>query len=240
MNGEVVMKAVYKKELLAYFTSPVGYAVLAAALCAGGFFFGIYNLSFSSTSMLYFFSKMSLVFVLLVPLVTMHLWAEERKNHTDQLLLTSGASVGSMVLGKYLASLTVFSITVAVMLLYPLTMSLYGTVVWSYVLMMYLGYFLMGCALLAVGVFVSSVTESQIVAAVISFAVIMVFKLLETLSAAIKIDWISSVLIWFSVFSRFDTFILGVADISTFVYYITFSALFVFLAVMSIEKRRWS
>ena len=98
----------------------------------------------------------------------------------------------------------------------------------------------MGCALFAVGVFVSSVTESQIVAAVISFAVIMVFKLLETLSAAIKIDWISSVLKWFSVFSRFDTFILGIADISTFVYYITFSALFVFLAVMSIEKRRWS
>lgn len=234
------MKAVYKKELLAYFTLPIGYAVIAAILCAGGVLFGIYNLGGAVTGMLNFFSKMSLVFVLLVPLMTMHLWAEERKNKTDQLLLTSGVTVGNLVLGKYLASVTVFALTVLIMLLYPLTMSFYGTVFWSYVFMMYLGYFLLGCALLAVGFFVSSLTESQIAAAVISFAVILLFKLLESLATAVNVEIIASLLKWFSVFARFDTFLLGVADISVFIYYVTFSALFLFLSVISVEKRRWS
>lgn len=234
------MKAVYKRELHAYFTSPLGYIVIASALCLSGILFGIFNLSAASTSMLYFFSYMSLVFVLLVPLMTMQLWAEERKNGTDRLLLATNVPVSRIIMGKYFAAVTLFAAIDIIMLLYPLTMTLYGNVVWSYVLMMYLGYFLMGCALLAVGVFVSAMTEGQISAAVLSLVIILLFKLFEALASVINAGRISSVLKWFSVFSRFDTFIWGVADISTFVYYITFSALFVFLAVMSIEKRRWN
>ncbi len=234
------MKAIYKRELLAYFTSPMGYVVLAAALCLSGVLFGIFNLSAKSTNMLYFFSYLSLVFILLVPLITMHLWAEERKNRTDQLILTSGVPVKDVVLGKYFAAVTLFAVMVAVMLLYPATMALYGGVIWSYVLMLYLGYFLMGCALLAVGLFVSTVTESQIVAAVVSFAIIMLLKLVGMLTSAINAEWISKIIKWFSLFSRFDTFIWGVVDVSTLIYYLTFSALFIFLAVMSIEKKRWS
>lgn len=234
------MKAIYKRELHAYFTSPIGYIVLIASLILSGFLFGLFNLSGASTSMLYFFSYMSLIFILLVPLMTMQLWSEERKNRTDQLLLTSNVSVGSIIIGKYLASVTLFLITVLVMLLYPLTMSLYGNVIWSYVFVMYLGYFLMGCALLSVGLFVSSLTESQIVSAIITFVIIMFMKLADPIAEATKISGVSAVIKWFSIFSRFDTFIWGVVDISTLVYYVTFAALFLFLAVMSIEKRRWS
>ena len=218
----------------------MGYVVLAAALCLSGVLFGIFNLSANSTNMLYFFSYLSFVFILLVPLMTMHIWSEERKNRTDQLILTSGVPVSDVVLGKYFASVTLFAVTVVVMLLYPLTISIYGSVIWSYVLMLYLGYFLMGCALLAVGLFVSTLTESQIIAAVVSFAIIMLLKLVGMLASAINIGWISATIKWLSLFSRFDTFIWGIVDISTLIYYLTFSALFVFLAVMSIEKKRWS
>ena len=132
------MKAIYKREMFAYFTSPVGYVVLAFALCVSGILFGLFNLSGASTNMLYFFSFLTYVLILLVPLMTMHLWAEERKNKTDQLLLTTNVPVSSIILGKYFASVTLFAINVAVMLIYPMVMSIYGTVIWSYVIMMYL------------------------------------------------------------------------------------------------------
>lgn len=234
------MKAIYKREMFAYFTSPVGYVVLAFALCVSGILFGLFNLSGASTSMLYFFSFLSYVLILLVPLMTMHLWADERKNRTDQLLLTVNVPVSSIVLGKYFASATLFGINVAIMLVYPLVMSLYGTVVWSYVLMMYLGYFLMGCAMLAVGLFVSTLTESPIVAALTSFVIILLLKLADMFAASIKIEFLADTMRWFSLFSRFNNFIDAVIDVSILIYYITFAGLFLFLAFISIQKKRWS
>ncbi|MEE1042960.1 MAG: ABC transporter permease [Clostridia bacterium] len=234
------MKAIYKRELFAYFTSPVGYIVLAAALCISGYLFGMYNLSGKSTSLLIFFSYLSLVFILLVPLMTMHLWAEERKNKTDQLLLTTNVPVSSIILGKYFASVTLFLINMVVMLTYPIVMSFFGMVIWSNVLMLYFGYFLLGCALLSVGLFVSTLTESQIVSAIVSFAIILLLKLVDVFAARIEIGFLASGIKWFSLFSRFNSFIWGVIDISTLIYYITFSGLFVFLSIMVIQKKRWS
>ena len=177
------MKAVYKREMFAYFTSPVGYIVLAFALCVSGYMFVTTNLQLATTSLFQFFSMISYVLILLVPLMTMHLWAEERKNKTDQLLLTSSVPVSSIILGKYFACLTLFAINVAIMLIYPVIMSIYGTVVWSNVLMLYFGYFLLGAALFSVGFFVSTLTESQIVSALASFAVILILVLANMLSA---------------------------------------------------------
>ena len=234
------MKAIYKREMFAYFTSPVGYVVLAFALCVSGVLFGLFNLSGASTSMLYFFSFLSYILILLVPLMTMHLWADERKNKTDQLLLTANVSVGSIILGKYLACITLFAINVAIMLIYPLVMSLYGTVIWSYVLMMFFGYFLMGCAMLSVGLFVSTLTESPIVSALISFVIILLLKLADMIATSVKVDFLSDIIKWFSLFSRFNNFIDAVIDISILVYYITFAGLFLFLAVVSVQKKRWS
>lgn len=234
------MKAIYKRELFAYFTSPIGYIVLAASLCLSGFLFGVLNLFTKSTSFLLFFSNLTLVFVLLVPLITMHLWAEERKNKTDQLLLTTNVSVSSIILGKYFACVTLLFINVVIMLLYPFVISFFGTIIWSNALVLYLGYFLMGCALLSVGLFVSTMTESQIVSAIVSFAIILLLKLSDILSSAIDIEFLSNGIKWFSLFSRFDSFIWGVIDISTLIYYITFAGLFIFLSVIFIQKKRWS
>ncbi len=234
------MKAIYKRELFAYFTSPIGYIVLAAALCISGYLFGVYNLSGKSTSMLIFFSYLSLVFVLLVPLMTMHLWSEERKNKTDQLLLTTNVPVISIILGKYFACVTLFLINVVIMFIYPFVMSFFGTVIWSNALVLFLGYFLMGCALLSVGLFVSTMTESQIVSAIVTFTIILFLKLSDVFASAVDIGYLSKGIQWFSLFSRFDNFVWGVIDISIFIYYLTFAGLFVFLSVIFIQKKRWS
>lgn len=242
------MKAIYKREMFAYFTSPIGYLVLAFALCISGSLFIYTNVmaisgttvSYIFTSFVSFFSLLSYVLILLVPLITMHLWAEERKNKTDQLLLTSSVSVSSIILGKYFACLSLFAVNVLLMLAYPFAMSFFGTVVWSNVLMLYFGYFLMGAALLAVGFFVSTMTESQIVSALISFAIILLMVLVEVFVSSIHIEVISKIVSWLSVFARFDRFVYGVVDVSTLIYYISFSGLFVFLSVMSVQKKRWS
>lgn len=242
------MKAIYKREMFAYFTSPIGYLVLAFALCVSGALFVYTNVmtvanssnAYLSTSFVSFFSLISYVLILLVPLITMHLWAEERKNKTDQLLLTSSVSVSSIILGKYFACLSLFAINVAIMLIYPFTMSFYGTVIWSNVFMLFFGYFLMGSALLAVGLFVSTMTDSQIVSALITFAIILLMVLVEVFVSSVHIEVISNIIEWFSVFARFDKFVYGVIDISTLIYYISFSGLFVFLSVMSVQKKRWS
>lgn len=235
------MKAVYKRELFSYFTSPIGYIILAFGLCISGYLFFKVNLQMMSTSSIVnLLSYLSYLLILMVPLMTMHLWSEERKNKTDQLLLTSDVPVSSIILGKYFASITLFGIYVVLMLVYPMIMSAYGTVSWINIIVLYFGFFIMAGSLLAIGLFVSTLTESQIVSALVSFAIILLFVLSNILSTKINLGIIKKLFEWFSVFTRFDNFIQGVVDVSTIIYYITFSALFVFLSVMSIQRKRWN
>ena len=187
-----------------------------------------------------FFSLVTYVLLLLVPLITMHLWSEEKKNKTDQLLLTSSLPVSSIILGKYLACLSLFAINVVIMLIYPFTMSFYGTVVWTNVFMLYLGYFLLGSALLSVGLFVSTLTESQFVSAIITFVLVLTMFLFKVFTSTVNIGFIADIIEWFSLFSRFDAFVYGFIDISTIIYYLSFSGLFVFLSIVFIQKKRWN
>ena len=235
------MKAVFKREFYSYFTSPVGYIVLAITLAIAGYCFSILNLSAARTSLGGFFQSIVVVFVILVPLMTMRLWSEEKRNKTDQLLLTSPASVASVVFGKYLAAVALFGIAVFVMALYPLVMCLYGAPNLAAAYGTYLGFFLLGCALLSTGLFVSALTESQITAAFISLGVTVLFFAADWIAAALNNPYISPVLGWLSLFKRFEQFShINVLDLSVVVYYLSFSAVFLFLTVRVIERKRWS
>lgn len=242
------MKAIYKREMFAYFTSPTGYLVLAFSLFVSGFLFVKTNMNnipdagvaVFTTNLVQFFSLVTYVLLLLVPLITMHLWAEEKKNKTDQLLLTSSLPVSSIILGKYFACLSLFAINVLIMLIYPFTMSFYGTVVWTNVFMLYFGYFLLGSALLSVGLFVSTLTESQFVSAIITFVLVLTMFLFKVFTSSVNIGFIADIIEWFSLFSRFDVFVYGFIDISTIIYYLSFSGLFVFLSIVFIQKKRWN
>ena len=169
------MTAVYKRELKSYLTSMIGYLFIFFILVLAGIYFSAYQLSSAYPKFEYTMSALTFVFLISVPILTMRVLAEERKQKTDQLLLTSPVSVTGIVMGKYLALVTVFSIPMAVMCTYPLIMSKFGTISYKGAYTAILGFFLLGCANIAIGVFFSSITESQVIAAVLTFVFLFAF-----------------------------------------------------------------
>ncbi len=164
------MRAVYKKELKCYLTSMQGYVFMAFILLIIGIYFTAYNLNYASPDFGYTLSAITFVFLIITPVLTMRILAEEKKNKTDQLLLTSPVPVWKIVLGKYLGMVTIYLIPVLIAGLYPFILSKYGTVSYSMAFTAIIGFFFLGCANLSIGLFLSSITESQVIAAVLTFA----------------------------------------------------------------------
>ena len=162
------MTAIFKRELKSYLTSMVGYLFIFFVLVLTGIYFSAYQLSGGYSKFEYTLSALTFVFLIGVPILSMRVLAEERKQKTDQLLLTAPVSVWDIVLGKYLALVAVFAIPVVIMCFYPLIMSKFGTVSFASAYTGILGFFLLGCANLAIGVFMSALTESQVIAAVLT------------------------------------------------------------------------
>ena len=176
------MIAVYKRELRSYLTSMIGYLFIFFILLLTGIYFSAYQLGASYPRFEYTLSALTFVFLISVPILTMRVLAEERKQKTDQLLLTAPVSVEKIVLGKYLALVTIFAIPMLVMCFYPLLMTKFGTVSLGAAYTV-LGFFLLGCANLAIGVFISSLTESQVIAAVLTFVILFAFYMMNGISS---------------------------------------------------------
>ena len=177
------MTAVYKRELRSYLTSMIGYLFMFFILLLTGIYFSAYQLTSAYPKFEYTLSALTLVFLISVPILTMRVLAEERKQKTDQLLLTAPVSVEKIVLGKYLALVTIFAIPMLIVCLYPLLMSKFGTVSFGAAYTAILGFFLLGCANLAIGVFISSLTESQVIAAVLTFVFLFAFYMMNGISS---------------------------------------------------------
>ena len=177
------MTAVYKRELKSYLTSMVGYLFIFFVLIVTGIYFSAYQLAPAYPKFEYTLSALTFVFLIGVPILSMRVLAEERKQKTDQLLLTSPVSVGNIVMGKYLALVTVYAIPVLVMCVYPIIMSKFGEVSFASAYTAILGFFLLGCANLAIGVFMSALTESQVVAAVLTFVLLFAFYMMSGISS---------------------------------------------------------
>ncbi|MGN0505647.1 MAG: ABC transporter permease subunit [Lachnospiraceae bacterium] len=177
------MLAIYKKELRAYFNGIIGWLFIAFFLAFIGLYFFLYNLYYGYTYFGYALSAITLVFILLVPMVTMRIVAEENKQKTDQLLLTSPVSVEKIIVGKYLATITLFAIVMLVSCLYPLLMTLFGNVNLTMAYAAIFGFFLLGAAYLAIGMFISALTESQAFAAVLTFIVVLVTCIMDGIAS---------------------------------------------------------
>jgi ABC-2 type transport system permease protein len=173
------MLAIYKKELRSYFTSMIGYLFIGFLLAIVGIYFMAYNLQGGSANFEYVLNSMVFVFVILVPILTMRLLAEEKRQKTDQLLFTSPLSVSKIVIGKYLAVLTVFVSAMVITMFYPLILSKYGTVSFKLAYTGILGFILVGAAYLAIGLFLSALFESQAIAAVVTFVVLLVTYIMQ-------------------------------------------------------------
>lgn len=177
------MTAVYKRELRSYLTSMTGYLFIFFILLLTGIYFSAYQLDIAYPKFEYTLSAMTFVFLICVPILTMRILAEERKQKTDQLLLTSPVSVGKIIMGKYLALVTVFAVPMAIICFYPLVMSKFGDISFGTAYTAVLGFFLLGCANLAIGVFISSLTESQVIAAVLTFVLLFAFFMMNGISS---------------------------------------------------------
>lgn len=175
------MRAIYKKELRMMFSSMTGYALTAFLIIFVGIYFMIYNMGYGYPYFSYTLSGVMLVLMVFVPVITMRSFAEERKNRTDQLLFTSPVRIGSIVVGKFLAMISVFAVPNAVFCIFPLIIRLQGNANLLTDYISIIQFFLLGCAFIAAGMFFSSMTESPMIAAVITFAVTLVLYIWETL-----------------------------------------------------------
>lgn len=234
------MKAIYKKEMRSYFCSPMGYVFIAAILALSGFFFTGVNLANGVGDMSYVFGNLITVLMIVIPVLTMRLMAEEKSAKTDQLLLTCPISTTAIVMGKLLAAVSVFMIALLGTLVYPLMLLKYIQPAWGQIFGNYIGFFLMGSAFVAIGLFISSLTENQIVAAVVTFAVLLLLNIINWLSSLLTNQILLTVVDWLSITTRFDDFSRGMINLESVIYYLSYVAIFVFLTVRQIEKRRWS
>ena len=177
------MTAIYKRELKSYLTSMVGYLFIFFILVLTGIYFSAYQLGAAYPRFEYTLSALTFVFLISVPILTMRVLAEERKQKTDQLLLTAPVSIEKIVFGKYFALVTIFAIPMLIMCLYPLLMTKFGTVSLGAAYTAILGFFLLGSANIAIGVFFSAITESQVIAAVLTFVFLFAFYMMNGISS---------------------------------------------------------
>ena len=235
------MFAIYMRELKSYFLTAIGYVYCGMFLVVSGLAFAQCTLLKQSTDSIgEYFVWMIIIFAVLIPLLTMKLIAEDRKTRTDQILLTSPVSVTGIVMGKYLAALTVYAATFLVNSFNFVLLAKYGEPNAISILTNILGVFLLGAAFIAIGIFLSSLTENQLIAAVSAMGVNAAMLLVSLLADKISGTALRTVVKWFSVLDRFAPFTHQMLDVFAIVYYLSLAAAFLFLTTRVIEKRRWS
>lgn len=234
------MKAIMKRDLLGYFSSPIGYVIIAAFLLYCNYFFYYYNIRGLTSSLSYVFSSMTFVLCFTIPLVTMRLLSEEKKQKTDQMLLTAPIRVIDIVLGKFFAAYAVFLIAFLCTLTWPLIVTMFGSPTAAEIVGNYVAMLLVVGALISVGLLVSSLTENQIIAAIMSFVCIIAMYYFGEIASAIDNPVISAVLNWLSIFTRYRNFTNGIFSLADVIYYISIMVIFLFLTSRVIEKRRWA
>ena len=233
------MSCIIKKEFNHYFHSLTGYIYAGVFLLLAGFYFVMGNLVSQSGDIKVFFSSFNSVMMFLLPILTMRLFSEERKNRTDELLLTAPISITKLVLGKFFATMLFFLLVLAVTLLYPVTLKILGAGALMDTVGNYLGLILMVGAFIAVGLFVSVLTENQVISAVITYSVLLLLYVLdsvESLSSGVGARLASFV----SLRAHYEGFTYGLVDIADIVFYLSFTALFLFFSVYVLEHRRIS
>lgn len=236
------MFAIFKREFKSYFQSVIGWLFVAAILALYGLYFYVYNLMQGYPYIYYSLSAITIILLIAVPILTMRSFAEDRKNKTDQLTMTAPVSIGKIVFGKYLAMVAVFSIDIVIFAVSPLVLSAFGTVPMGESYISLLAFWLYGCASIAVGMFVSALTESQVIAAVLTFAVLFVSYMMNGITNLISSggNLLTKILNCFDLYAPFGKFSGGCLDITALVYYISVIAILNFLTAQSIQKRRWS
>ena len=234
------MGAIFRREFGAYFTSSIAYIFLAVFWIFSGYFFFAGCLAPATTDMSRMFQSMFLIVIFLIPILTMRLFSEEKKQKTEQGLLTAPVSLGEIVFGKYFAALALYTIALLMPFVYALILSGFGVVEWGMVFANFLALFLLGAAFIAVGGLVSALTENQIAAAVLSFIALMVLYMIDVINGYISIGFVNKVLDALSFYRKYYAITCGLFNVSTIVFYVSVAVVFNYLTIRVFERRRWS
>ncbi len=245
------MTAILKREFASYFTSPLGYVFLAVFYCFSGLFLWMMCLTAGSADMGGTFLWMFFIMIILIPVLTMRTMADDKRQKTDQLTLTSPINLTGLVAGKFLAAFLIFLIGVAVLLVYALFLS--GAVAetaaaagaessfgWASVLGNLCGISLVGAVFVSLGIFISSLTENQMIAAIGAIGANIVLCLFDILASYVTVPWLQELILSLSVYYKYQEFTYGIFSLKNIVFFLSLVVLFNFLTVRVLERRRWS
>lgn len=234
------MSAIYKRDLRAYFTSPIGYVFIASFVFVMNLIFYILNMLTGSNQLTQCYNIMLYAMMILMPILTMRTFSEDYKQKTDQLLLTSPVKPVGIVMGKFFAAYTVFLISMALMLIQVIIIAAVSTPNVAIIVGNYIALMSVAAVYIAIGCFISSLTENQLVANIATLAINVALFLLDFAYDLIHMTWIKQILYWISIYRRYNTFYVGVFSVADFMFYVCAAAVFLFLTVRVLEKKRWS
>lgn len=233
------MGAIFRREVKSYFTSPIGYIFLAAFYAYAGIMFSIYSLQSGYTKLDNLFSSLLIILVVIIPILTMRTIADEKRTKTDQCLLTAPVSLTGIVLGKFFAAFLIYLIGMAITVVFAVVVSVFGSPDWNVIVGNIVALALLGGAYISIGIFCSSLTENQVVSAVVSFICLLAVSFFSTLGSLIPFDWVQTAAKKISFGERYYSFTSGVFDFSNVIFFLSAIAAFLFLTVRVLEKRRW-
>lgn len=231
------MIAIYIKEMKQYFRTMTGYIFLTIMLLISGFIFTTGNLMSQNSDIKTFFSSLFNILIFLIPMLTMRQFSEEQKLKTRQLLFTLPLSPGSIVLGKFMATLTMFGIGLVMTLLFPVILVYFGSVALLVTLGNYMGIILLVSAVIAIGLFISSLTDSQVVSGTISYGVILILWLVDSLGGYTENPLFKAVINIFSLKSNYIEFTYGIFNPAGILYFLTITGFFLILTTVNLESR---
>ena len=234
------MKAILRRELKSSFASPIGYVCIAVLLFLSGLLYWNVMSIGSSSYIAMVYSNLFTFSMMVIPILTMKSMSDEQKNKADQALLTAPVSVTAIVLGKFLAAFIVYAIAMTGSLLPCVAISLFGSPSWGEIFGYYLGSLFYGAAMIAIGVFISSLTVSQVISAIATFAVSIFILLMGQLASLASGTFVATVVEWLSFDTRYAYFTQGIFNISSAVFFLSVVAIFVFLTARRLESKRWS
>lgn len=234
------MAGIYKKEISHYFKTMTGYVFIAMYLAVSGAMFTMVNLLSQNGDIRAYFSAMTTVVTFLLPILTMGMFAEERKQKTDELLLTSPISLTAVVLGKFFSTFTVFLIPLSVTGIYPLLLSAFGASAPMVTLGSFFGFMLLAMAFIAIGLFLSMLTDSQFVAAVMTYSLFALLLLANGTTALSGSAVLNALLRFVALTGHYNSFSYGVFQLTEIIYYVSIAALFLFLSIYVLERKRLS
>ena len=234
------MVAILKRELSSYFNSAVAYVVMAVYFLFSGLFFSMICIENDTSSLSYVFGNMFIIILFIIPIITMKSFSEEKRQRTDQALLTSPTSLFEIVMGKFLGALILFAICSLIFVVYALVISFFTSPDWAVVLCTVLGLLLLGSALIAIDIFISVLTESMIISAVAGMGVGLLIYMLSNLSSNITVDWIATIVKKIDFLTYYTNFTYGMLNLTDIIFFLSVTGLFLLFTARVLEKRRWS